>query len=390
MFKLVKKNKAFTSIELSAVRQGGRAAFTLIELLVVIAIIALLISILLPSLSKARELSKRAACAAQLRAIGNAGEMYSNDNKGLWMVPFHWKAANWISTSGNPIRQVRWQGMLGRDRHKPFIHPSGAFESVTRGLWKLVAENRVDHKAFVCPSSDLDFPDRLYDRLITWTGPRVKKSADYFYDFEGYRNVSYAYQIPWGPGDQNRCRASSNADSRLTVLADKGPFSQRSSMKSDSAGGNEDKIPVPFVFSSRYRSQGSYYPADFRNLRPDSPKERWRRGNSPNHGGRGSGQGQNVYRLDGSAGWAYKPCAGIDNDNIYMKQHTVAEGSSAYTATDPDVLPDVVSKSAAPWAGSTFSQFVPEFPPGLNTIPVVPSMPTGPATHGTTDSYLWP
>src|SRR5688500_7810567 len=72
-------------------------AFTLVELLVVIGIIALLISILLPSLNRSREQAKSVQCLSNLRQLGMAFTMYVNANRG------HFPKA----TARAPIPQAR-------------------------------------------------------------------------------------------------------------------------------------------------------------------------------------------------------------------------------------------------------------------------------------------
>ena len=64
----------------------SRKGFTLVELLVVIGIIALLISILLPALGRAREAAARTACMSNVRQLYMAMALYANDYK-LWLPP---------------------------------------------------------------------------------------------------------------------------------------------------------------------------------------------------------------------------------------------------------------------------------------------------------------
>src|SRR2546423_743244 len=60
-------------------RSRNRAGFTLIELLVVIAIIAILAAILFPVFAQAREAARKAACQSNLKQLGSAITMYTQD-----------------------------------------------------------------------------------------------------------------------------------------------------------------------------------------------------------------------------------------------------------------------------------------------------------------------
>ena len=92
------------------------AGFTLVELLVVIGIIALLISILLPALGKAREAANAVKCSSNLHAIGQGIAIYIVDYKGA-IPASNWyyglQIANGVQTPAKPMQgYVHWSALI--------------------------------------------------------------------------------------------------------------------------------------------------------------------------------------------------------------------------------------------------------------------------------------
>ncbi len=170
-------------------------AFTLIELLVVVAIIALLISILLPSLSRARELSKRTVCGANLRGIGQAMYIYAQDDPQVFPAI----AQTFMSTSNNLH--------LFFPQDRTTVPSTTGIPSPTVDMWAVVKANNTTPKQFICPSTT-DVPDPAQDTTA-------------YHDFFGIGSLSYGYQYQHDP---NRRIIGTSSEPTFPFMADANPY----------------------------------------------------------------------------------------------------------------------------------------------------------------------
>lgn len=150
----------------NSIRRGYRSAFTLIELLVVVAIIALLIAILLPSLSKAREQAKTVVCASNLHQLALAITYYSRDSK---------ERLPYVIGSPDP-------GNNGLPTKAPFYQYHQIFD-----LWPYVQEL----KAYRCPNARDENSVKIY-------GP-TDASHSYYTVFKSDERFRTALRNGWFP-----------------------------------------------------------------------------------------------------------------------------------------------------------------------------------------------
>ena len=116
-------------------------AFTLIELLVVIAIIALLMSILIPALDKAKDQVRTVICRSNLHQYGLAARMYLDENKGRFPYTMEWLYSQrpsgycqWHDRANNLVNHPEYGGVLWPYLKTADIHMCPMF--------KIVAKNR--------------------------------------------------------------------------------------------------------------------------------------------------------------------------------------------------------------------------------------------------------
>jgi prepilin-type N-terminal cleavage/methylation domain-containing protein/prepilin-type processing-associated H-X9-DG protein len=142
----------------------GPGGFTLVELLVVIGIIALLISILLPALSKAREQGNTIKCLANLRSIGQAAEMYQTSNKGV-MLPSDVKDDKFPAGLSYQDVNETWATILVSDKYLPYPQDLPAVSS---------GEVPGNESVFRCPSGVLETSAITY---LSATVPASRQDA---------------------------------------------------------------------------------------------------------------------------------------------------------------------------------------------------------------------
>jgi len=270
-----------------------RKGFTLIELLVVIAIIALLMSILMPALNKARQLAIRLVCGTNLSGIGRAMVVYATENEDEYPIA---GGVGSIWSSNGIVHD--WDAPT---EHLAFglVAPPGQ-ATITSSFFLLIKYAKVTPKSFICKGdSAIEFRlteqrTRVRDLYSVWDfgyGRQLSLSSIYP---GGY--CSYSYQMPYA--------ASESDVTNWAIIDASKPGSPVCSDRSPYLDTNADLAIND---------------------------------NSAAH----QGKGQNVMFKDGSTTFKDGPEVGLGNNNIWLFGDDPAAGTPGAGPSDTGVPGEV-------------------------------------------------
>jgi len=283
-------------------RSRRSRGFTLVELLVVIGIIALLISILLPSLNRAREQANRVKCSSNLRQIAMAAIMYANAEVRSGAFP---------RTYFQPGANLKLDN-TGWNVSASFGNPSPVgTNNVPASMFLILKTQEITPDVFACPSSQ-------GERGFAAGSSRGVQDASNWENIPLNLTYSYSTPFPSSAAMQGGWKFNNSLGPDFVLAADMNPGTQ------GGPAGSENRVTEPKF---------------------DSGKREMIKANSNNH----SNEGQNVVYCDAHVEFQGSPYCGPPRsganapsyrDNIY----TGNVKSAGDVASD-----DVCSNAALPF-----------------------------------------